>query len=151
MKKHGENGDLKKMKGFQRKRIFPKKEKNFIKQFMTEFRILSPNVFYWKTHGEPMQTRGIPDIIACVESIFYGLEFKVMRHGILNITPYQEVTLKEIVNAGGFSFVIWWDEQSSNVGIQTKRFKGENAIKQAVEYVIKEMKQIREMIAKGRL
>lgn len=131
-----------------KKRTFPKKETNLIKQFMEMFHELLPDVFYWKTHGEPMQVRGIPDIIICFEGLFFGMEFKIMRHGEINVTPYQESTIKRIIKAGGYTFIIWWDEKTSDVGIQMKRFRGKDAIKQGVDYVIQEMWNIKTVICK---
>lgn len=131
-----------------KKRLFPKKESNLILAFMEKFHKLMPDTFYWKTHGEPMMTRGIPDIIICFEGLFFGLEFKVMRHGQINVTPYQESTIKRILKAGGYTFIIWWDEKTSDVGIQMKRFKGKDAIIQAVNFVISEMKIIKKVTYK---
>lgn len=134
-----------------KKRIFPKKESALIHKFREQLHTLRPDIFQWKTHGEPMQVRGIPDVILCFEGLFFGIEFKIMRSGKINITPYQEATIEAIVKAGGYVFVIWWDEKTSDVGVQMKKFKGKDAIAQSVVYVIQEMKHIKDSLRKGLL
>ena len=56
-----------------------------------------------KTHGAPMQTRGLPDILACYKGRFLAIEVKAPR-ARRDMTPLQAHTLEEISNAGGWAF-----------------------------------------------
>ena len=49
-------------------------------------------IWYFKTHGEPMQVRGVPDVLGIYFGLWFSIEFKVMRNGKLNFTPYQVYT-----------------------------------------------------------
>ncbi len=105
--------------------LFPKKETAFIKEFMDVFQKECFKTYrYWhfKTHGEPMQVRGLPDILMCFGGLFVALEFKIMRSGHLAVTPLQDWTMGEINDAGGTSMVVWYDAANKNVGIGSERF-----------------------------
>lgn len=106
-----------------KKRLFPKKEGDFLKSFMDKVRKKHPKVWFFKSHGEPMQTRGIPDILMCYYGLFIGIEFKIMRGGKIIPTPLQEYVQDLIIKACGISVVVWYDERNENVGIGTKRFE----------------------------
>jgi hypothetical protein len=106
-----------------KKRSFPKRESDFIKEFMDEFKkIAKDSVWSFKTHGEPMQARGIPDILMCYHSFFIGMEFKIMRNSKLKVSPYQDYNIDLINKANGFGLVVWYDEANQECGINTKRF-----------------------------
>lgn len=53
-----------------------------------------------KTHGDPRQRRGLPDIIGCYRSIFFGFEVKLPGKED-TITQLQAQTLLEIRRSGG--------------------------------------------------
>ena len=134
---------------YEKKRKFPKKEGAFIKEFMKDF-IKDSKCWFFKTHGEPMQTRGIPDVFLCYEGLFLGFEFKIMRHGKLNVTPYQDHTINKINNANGLTFIVWFDEDSSEIGISTKRFANRllaiDYLKNALQYKIDNFKEVIERV-----
>jgi hypothetical protein len=110
------------------------KEKVFLLKFMELLKAKSNHkMWYFKSHGEPMQVRGIPDVLVCYCGMFVAIEFKIMRSGILSITPYQEFNLKCISESNGISLTIWWDEDSGEVGIGAKRSK---TINDAVDWLI---------------
>jgi len=109
-------------KPYEKKRKYPKKEGNFLKSFMEELSILNPDIWHFKTHGEAMQTKGVPDVIMCYNRMFVAIEFKIMRSGNIMVTPYQEYTIDKINKANGITAVIWWDEGSGEVGIGSTRF-----------------------------
>jgi hypothetical protein len=112
------------MTEYTKKRIFPKKETDFIRDFMDDFKkICGSKVWWFKTHGEPMQARGIPDILMCYSGLFIGIEFKIMRQGKLNVSPYQEYNIDLINKASGFGLVVWYDESNQECGINIKRFE----------------------------
>ena len=63
-----------------------------------------PSCFFFKVHGGPYQSAGIPDLIGCVNGRFFGLEVKMP--GGKKATKLQAATLLKIKNAGGVAFVI---------------------------------------------
>jgi hypothetical protein len=123
------------MSEYQKKRTFPKHERDFINGFMKELqKARDKYVWFFKTHGEPMQARGIPDILMCYKGMFVAPEFKIMRGGKLEVTPYQDYNLELINKTGGTGLVIWWDERTGEVGVNMKRFDSQElAIKFLVE------------------
>lgn len=61
---------------------------------------------YWfKVHGHPGQTRGLPDIIGVYQGRFVGLEVKV-PHRKDRVTELQAYTLEQIRQAGGVGEVV---------------------------------------------
>lgn len=109
-------------KAYVKTRQFPKKEGAFVLEFMDEIKkITQGEVWFFKSHGEPMQVRGIPDILMCYTGLFVGLEFKIMRHGKIEPTPYQEYNLDLINKSQGFGMIVWFDEDTAECGINTKR------------------------------
>ena len=62
-----------------------------------------PNLFFWKEHGGQYGTAGIPDIIVCYKGKFIGLEAKVGNNTATNL---QEMTIREIRQAGGYAAVV---------------------------------------------
>ena len=50
--------------------------------------------------------KGVPDIIACKDGKFYGLEIKTPKTKN-NVSPHQQHNLDKIKEAGGISEVIW--------------------------------------------
>ena len=61
---------------------------------------LGEDVFFWKEHGGPYGTNGVPDIICCYKGRFLGLEVK--RPGG-KLTELQKRTLDRINTAGGIA------------------------------------------------
>jgi len=121
---------------YKKKRTFPKREGVFLKEFMKELDKTTKNLWYFKSHGEPMQVRGLPDVMCCYRGFFLAIEFKIMRAGNIKVSPYQEHVLEKIGDALGLKFVIWYDEAQADVGIGKKRFDDK---KEAVEYLVKAM------------
>lgn len=108
---------------YQKKRKHPKKEGDFVKEFMKELVDgINPRPWYFKTHGEPMQARGIPDILCSFGGLFVGIEFKVMRQGKIIVQPMQEYVMENIRISRAMCFVIWFDENNAEVGIGLQRF-----------------------------
>lgn len=63
-----------------------------------------PTSFFYKTHGGPMQKRGIPDIMGCIDGKFVAIEVKVP--GKENtLSELQKEALEQISNAGGLAFM----------------------------------------------
>ena len=61
---------------------------------------LGSDVFFWKEHGGPYGTSGIPDIICCYKGRFLGLEAKLPGG---KLTELQKRTLGKINAAGGIA------------------------------------------------
>jgi len=115
-------------------------EKNLIKKFMEEVKKKHPSCWFFKSHGQPMQVRGIPDIILCFYGIFVGIEFKIIRDFQMKITPYQQHTLEEIHNAGGFPVIVWYHNKQEKYGVLKHSF---NTIKKAVDFFCEECFEVK--------
>lgn len=61
-------------------------------------------VFCFKIHGGPHMMAGLPDIIACVDGRFIGLETKLPDGG--NATVIQQIIHQKIYGAGGKAVVV---------------------------------------------
>lgn len=49
---------------------------------------------------------GFPDLLACVNGRFVGIEVKYDKNGTYGVTKAQEMRLRHIMNAGGVACVI---------------------------------------------
>jgi hypothetical protein len=80
------------------------------------------NLFCYK--AQATSRRGIPDIVGCVNGVFFALELK--RKGG-KVAPIQKYTLEEITNAGGLALVVdetnWEDVLSGLQKIATSEKK----------------------------
>jgi Holliday junction resolvase len=63
-----------------------------------------PFSFWFKSHGGPYQTKGIPDLIGCVNGIYVGIEVKVPGKE-KTLTKIQKHTIGQIMTAGGIAFM----------------------------------------------
>ena len=61
---------------------------------------LGDDVFFWKEHGGPYGTSGIPDIICCYKGRFIGMECKLPGG---RLTELQKRALDKINRAGGIA------------------------------------------------
>ena len=61
---------------------------------------LGSDVFFWKEHGGPYGTSGVPDIICCYKGRFLGLEAKLPSG---RLTELQKRALDKINRAGGIA------------------------------------------------
>ena len=61
---------------------------------------LGSDVFFWKEHGGPFGTSGVPDIICCYKGRFLGLEAKLPGG---KLTELQKRALDKINRAGGIA------------------------------------------------
>ena len=66
-----------------------------IKRYLSS---LGSDVFYFKEHGGPYGTSGVPDIICCYKGRFLGLEVKLPGG---RLTELQKRALVKINRAGG--------------------------------------------------
>lgn len=76
---------------------------NQIKRYLDE---LASNGKAWhmKVHGSMYQKAGVPDIIACINGRFVGIEVK--RPGGI-VSKLQEYHIEQINKAGGAAFVAY--------------------------------------------
>ena len=61
---------------------------------------LGSDVFFWKEHGGPYGSAGIPDIICCYRGRFLGLEVKLPSG---RLTELQKRAIEKINRAGGIA------------------------------------------------
>lgn len=93
-------------------------EKQFeikVKKFLDQNRI-----WYVKTWSNGVQRSGIPDILACVNGYFVGIELKAPKGKPSELQIYN---LKKIHESGGFSFLLYPDDfDDSTIISPFKRF-----------------------------
>lgn len=75
-----------------------KKVENAIKRYLD-----SLGAYHVKIHGSAYMPAGTPDILACVNGKFVGIEVKRPKGGV--VSKLQELKIKQIRNAGGVAFV----------------------------------------------
>ena len=75
-------------------------EKDIVAAIKTYLASLGSDVFFWKEHGGPYGTSGIPDIICCYKGRFLGLEAKLPGG---RLTELQKRALMKINAAGGIA------------------------------------------------
>lgn len=75
-----------------------KKVEDKIKKYLD-----SLGAYYLKVHGSAFQPAGTPDILACVNGRFVGIEVKKPKGGV--VSELQKFKIKQIRNAGGVAFV----------------------------------------------
>ena len=68
-----------------------------IKKYLSS---LGGDVFFWKEHGGPYGTSGVPDIICCYKGRFLGLEVKLPSG---KLTELQKRAIEKINRAGGIA------------------------------------------------
>ena len=61
---------------------------------------LGSDIFFWKEHGGPYGTSGVPDIICCYKGRFLGLEVKLPTG---TLTELQKRAIRKINQAGGIA------------------------------------------------
>ena len=61
---------------------------------------LGSDVFFFKEHGGPYGTSGVPDLICCYKGRFLGLEVKLPTG---KLTELQRRAIQKINQAGGYA------------------------------------------------
>lgn len=64
----------------------------------------SKNIYYFKVHGSSFMQPGIPDIIACVNGCFVGIEVKNV--GKLKNQSEQQKIHEKLIKASGGIFIL---------------------------------------------
>lgn len=65
-----------------------------------------PNCWAYKAHGSMYSQDGIPDVIASINGVFVGVEFKRPKPDYRDPTKLQQQTLAKIKEANGYSTVL---------------------------------------------
>ena len=78
-----------------------------------------PAAFVWKAAAGPYSRGGIPDICMILDGQFYG--FEVKRPGTGRLSKLQEVTIRDIIAAGGLVAVVPTPEQVERFIIEHRR------------------------------
>lgn len=81
------------------KKTIEKHIENQIKRYLDRL-----GVWYAKIHGSMYQKAGIPDIIACIDGKFVGIEVK--RPGGI-VSSLQQFNIDEIHRSGAVAFVAY--------------------------------------------
>ena len=68
-----------------------------IKHYLASY---GSEIFFWKEHGGPYGTSGVPDIICCYKGRFLGLEVKLPTG---RLTELQKRAIRKINQAGGIA------------------------------------------------
>ena len=75
-------------------------ERDIVEAIKKYLRSLGGDVFFWKEHGGPYGTSGVPDIICCYKGRFLGMECKLPGG---RLTELQKRALSKINRAGGIA------------------------------------------------
>ena len=75
-----------------------KKIENQIKRYLDKI-----GAYHVKIHGSAFMPSGTPDILACVNGRFVGIEVKKAKGGV--VSELQKQKIKLIQEAGGVAFV----------------------------------------------
>lgn len=84
-------------------------ESRLSRQIMTALR--AEGIFCFKVHGSEHMMAGLPDVIACVEGKFLGLETKVPGKAS-NTSARQDFVHEQIRDSGGSAVVVTSVEQA---------------------------------------
>lgn len=91
--------------------------RNIVKAIKREY----PDAFVWKVHGGPYQVVGIPDLAACVNGLYVGIEIKHQKpgeseaHARERTTLIQRQRIKEIIQAGGIAGTALSEEEALEI------------------------------------
>ncbi len=86
-------------------------EKEIVAAIKKYLASLGSDVFFWKEHGGPYGTSGVPDIICCYKGRFLGLEVKLPDG---RLTELQRRAIQKINDAGGIACRVESVEQVQN-------------------------------------
>ncbi len=75
-------------------------EKDIVIAIKRYLHSLGDAVFFWKEHGGPYGTSGVPDIICCYKGRFLGMECKLPGG---RLTELQKRAINKINRAGGIA------------------------------------------------
>lgn len=88
------------------------KEKRIQDQIRKRIKEKWPNAWFFKVHGGPYQPAGIPDLVGCINGLFFSFEVKQPKK---KATLIQLVTREKIRKAGGISEVVYSADQVEGI------------------------------------
>lgn len=95
----------------------PRNETQLVKRITDAVRAKYPKVWQLKTHGNPYQRAGVPDLLLSVEGRLLAVEVKHQKPGETvarmhsRISPRQHVELEALHASGAATLVAWEVEQ----------------------------------------
>lgn len=90
----------------------PTNERRLVDAITRSVLELWPAAWVLKTHGNPYQTAGLPDLLVCITGRLVGLEVKFVhpneteRHARGRATPLQNAMIAKLIRAGATAGVV---------------------------------------------
>ena len=104
-------------------------EKNFENKIKAYLK--SKGCYFVKYHGNAYSTSGTPDILACVNGFFLGIEVKA-QNGRFDKEGLQADKIDDIRKAGGFAYVVYpsgWDKLKAIIdGLLREEFNKDKGV-----------------------
>jgi len=87
-------------------------ESRLVQRIVNTLESKFPGCYVRKIHGNPFQHAGIPDLVGCLDGLFFGFEVKTDTG---KTTKIQELEGESIRTAGGLHAVIRSPEEAVKV------------------------------------
>ena len=116
----------------------PKKESKLQRQIRDHLE-KTVGGFWFKSHGGPFQMAGLPDLIGCVEGLYFGFEIKLPDDKRSKTMAHQEVVLKMIKYKGGGYAAVITDPQDAEDRVRDWLKKNGKTTKNKVRRLSKKM------------
>ena len=94
------------------------KESVFGQKIIDEMIRICYKKWHVKIVGHDRQKAGIPDWLLSLNGRFVGIEFKIQKHGKINLPPLQANEINKIRDSGGLGWLIAYCEQSGKMMAQ---------------------------------
>lgn len=98
------------------------------------------HIWLFKVHGNMYQRAGVPDLVGCVQGVFFAIEAKT-KTGVLD--PLQEQTILEVNRAGGISFSFRSPEEAVEMVKWELRSRGITPLVQSPDAISEKLKSKR--------
>lgn len=95
--------------------------------------------FWFKSHGGPFQMSGLPDLIGCVEGLYFGFEVKVPYDKRSKTMEHQDTVLKLIKFKGKGYVAVVTDPQDAEDRVRDWLRKNGKTAKNKVRRLSKKM------------
>ena len=95
----------------------PRNETQLVKRITDAVSAQYPNIWQLKTHGNPYQRAGVPDLLMSVQGRLLAVEVKHQKPGesvermLSRVSPRQHVELEALHASGAATLVAWEVEQ----------------------------------------
>lgn len=93
---------------------YPRNEAQLVKRITDAVKAQYPDVWQLKTHGNPYQRAGVPDLLLSVRGRLLAVEVKHQKPGesrgrmLRRLSPRQRIEL-EALSASGAATLVAWD------------------------------------------